>query len=84
LASYHFPSGICSTGTSALIQGEPTADKVEGPYISYASAPATSKLLDGSKVPAKKYFEDPKYEPNERVFTGKIVWDENTFEGYFS
>ena len=69
-----------------MIEGEATADKTEGPYISYASEdlPADWKLLDGSKPPAKKYFEDPKYDPTERVFTGKIVWGENTFGGAYS
>jgi hypothetical protein len=85
MASYHFPTGISSKESQALIEGEATADKTEGPYISYASWPDYGdKLLDDSKPPAKKYFEDPKYDPTESVFTGKIVWGENTFKGAYS
>ena len=44
-ASYHFEDGV----------GEGQC------YISYESAPARWKLDDGSRPPARKYFESPMY-----------------------
>ena len=67
-----------------MILGKATARKTKEPYISYAGIPDEFNLLDGSKPPAKKYFEDPKYDSAQRVFTGKIVWGENTFGGAYS
>ena len=64
LASYHF------------------FEKVEGleesSYISYESAPSHWTRLDGSKPPAKKYFENPEYRADLKIFKGDIVWGENT------
>ena len=53
----------------------------ESTYISYESAPSQWTLLDGSKPPAKKYFENPVYNADLKAFKGDIVWGENTFGG---
>ena len=82
--SYHFPTGVLSKGSQAQIQGKAIAGKTKEPYISYAGAPVEFNLLDGSKPPAKKYFEDPKYNSTSREFTGKITWGKNTFQGVYS
>jgi hypothetical protein len=84
LLSFHFPTVVSSKGSQALILGKATARKTKEPYISYAGIPEEFNLLDGSKPPAKKYFEDPKYDSTQRVFTGKIVWGENTIKGVYS
>eukprot|EP00039_Didymoeca_costata_P006027 m.86947 g.86947 ORF g.86947 m.86947 type:complete len:428 (-) comp13077_c0_seq3:71-1354(-) len=50
------------------------AEKPEGPYINYNSAPQHWVLSDGSRPPSKKYFEDPHYDPVSRTFRGNITW----------
>ena len=51
------------------------------PYISYASAPPTWKMDDGSSPPSKKYFEDWSYDAETRTFTGDITWSPVAFAG---
>ncbi|CAE8648955.1 unnamed protein product [Polarella glacialis] len=43
-------------------------------YVSYASAPETWKLDDGSMPPAKKPFTDASWDPQTRTFRGVIEW----------
>jgi len=50
-------------------------------YISFASAPASWKLDDGSPPPAKKPFEEPTYDAATRTFRGVVNWDDVPFEG---
>lgn len=53
-------------------------------YISYAQAPADWTLSDGSRVPAEKQFDQAKYDPATRTFTGTISWTPLTFDGVSS
>jgi hypothetical protein len=48
-------------------------------YISYANAPASWRLSDGSNPPPKKQFNNVFYNPSTRTFTGTIVWAPLTF-----
>ena len=50
-------------------------------YISYASAPSSWRLEDGSAPPARKQFQMPSYEPETRTFRGTIDWGDNPFGG---
>lgn len=50
-------------------------------YISYASAPPTWLLDDGSPPPNKKAFENVSYDERSRTFQGTIVWDPRMFGG---
>jgi len=44
-------------------------------YISYANAPASWRLADGSAPPAKKLFLQPSWVSEARTFRGTIEWD---------
>jgi len=50
-------------------------DTKEDCYISYAEAPRSWRLDDGTSPPAKKPFEDPSWDPSTRTFRGNISWD---------
>ena len=39
------------------------------------------KLSDGSPLPDKQYFDDPKYDAETRTFTGTINYGGNIFIG---
>ena len=52
----------------------------ENPYISYAAAPASWRLDDGSAPPEKKLFDNPIYTAENRTFKGTINW-QPTFHG---
>ena len=38
------------------------------------------RLLDKSSPPKKVFFEKPDYDIENRIFTGTIMWGENTFQ----
>ena len=56
-------------------------DTIEASYISYASAPATWTLDDGSRPPQRKTFLSPAYDEATRTFTGVIDWAPTSFGG---
>ena len=67
LASYHFESL--------------DADAVGGCYISYAAAPDSWNLGDGTRPPTRKPFENASYDEAARTFRGSIDWSPTTFGG---
>ena len=50
-------------------------------YISYEAAPPGWLLDDGSRPPAAKRFESPRWDAATRTFTGVVDWSEATFGG---
>jgi len=44
-------------------------------YISYANAPESWTLDDGSRAPAKKPFSETSWDPASRTFRGVVHWD---------
>lgn len=50
-------------------------DSPEECYISYANAPASWKLADGTPPPAKKPWVDYSFDSATLTFRGKILWD---------
>ena len=49
-------------------------DSPERCYISYANAPESWLLDDGSKPPKQKHFELMSYETSSRTFKATIRW----------
>ena len=64
------------TSYSSVLEGVASYhfDSPEQCYISYANAPETWLLDDGSKPPRQKDFELMSYEPSSRTFKGTINW----------
>lgn len=50
-------------------------DSPEDCYISYANAPGTWRLGDGSRPPQKKPFTAARYDAGTRTFRGNIDWE---------
>merc|ERR1712226_141049 len=57
-------------------------NKASESYISYENAPSSWKRKDGSKPPAKKYFDNATYDTEKKTFKGTINWGQNTMSGF--
>lgn len=73
---------VQGTSYSSVLEGVASYhfDSPEQCYISYANAPETWLLDDGSKPPRQKDFELMSYEPSSRTFKGTINWPQG-FDG---
>ena len=49
-------------------------------FISFANAPLCWRLVDGSRPPAKKYFDNESYDKDTRRFRGTINWGDTPFK----
>ena len=68
LASYHFAFPLSANNGHG------------GSYIAYHNAPSFWHLENKDELPEKKYFLNPSYNEDERIFTGLIDWSNNKFE----
>lgn len=73
---------VQGTSYSSVLEGVASYhfDSPERCYISYANAPESWLLDDGSKPPRQKNFELMSYEPSSRTFKGTIRWPQG-FDG---
>ena len=51
------------------------------PYVSYEEAPEGWRMDDGTELPLKKFFDEPRWDQSTRTWTGIIDWDPKTMSG---
>jgi hypothetical protein len=56
-------------------------EDMERPYVCYEEAPEDWRLDDGTVLPGKKLFDEPRWDPGTRTFTGVIDWGPKTLSG---
>eukprot|EP00511_Aplanochytrium_stocchinoi_P006091 CAMPEP_0204830192 /NCGR_PEP_ID=MMETSP1346-20131115/8385_1 /ASSEMBLY_ACC=CAM_ASM_000771 /TAXON_ID=215587 /ORGANISM="Aplanochytrium stocchinoi, Strain GSBS06" /LENGTH=348 /DNA_ID=CAMNT_0051960341 /DNA_START=764 /DNA_END=1810 /DNA_ORIENTATION=- len=74
-SQYHFSIDLGEGVASYHFHGTKSS------YISYANAPITWKLDDGSKPPPEKRFVNVVYDEKKRILCASVMWDPVTWNG---